>query len=117
MYGSYTRFNMIRQMEHQGHLPDGSSVQRHSAGSNYPFVVYGQETEAGLMFGVMGSSAVVDTGPIYSAAKACEVADKAAIVFKRTFPSKTPELAVVISAALEARMKAREVGLGGWPRV
>lgn len=28
---------------YQGHLSDGSSVQRHSAGSNYPYVVGKQE--------------------------------------------------------------------------
>ena len=26
-------------MTHQGHLPDGSSVQRHSAGATYPYIV------------------------------------------------------------------------------
>ncbi len=35
-------------MSYQGHLPDGSSVQAHSAGPNYPFVVYGR-TVAGVM--------------------------------------------------------------------
>jgi len=24
---------------YQGHLPDGSSVQKHSAGANYPYIV------------------------------------------------------------------------------
>lgn len=38
---------------YQGHLPDGSSVQRHSAGGLYPFVVYAQETPAGLKYGVI----------------------------------------------------------------
>ena len=26
-------------MSYQGHMPDGSSVQRHSAGATYPFIV------------------------------------------------------------------------------
>ena len=40
-------------MSYQGHLPDGSSVQKHSAGSCYPYVVFGQETPEGLRYGVI----------------------------------------------------------------
>lgn len=28
---------------YQGHLPDGSSVQKHSAGANYPYIVGSRE--------------------------------------------------------------------------
>lgn len=31
---------------YQGHLPDGSSVQAHSAGGLYPFVIYAQGADA-----------------------------------------------------------------------
>jgi hypothetical protein len=38
---------------YQGHLPDGSGVQRHSAGGLYPFVIFAQETPSGLQYGVI----------------------------------------------------------------
>lgn len=33
-------------MTYAGHMPDGSSIQRHSAGSHYPFIVRIQEHRA-----------------------------------------------------------------------
>jgi hypothetical protein len=39
-----------------GHLPDGSSIQRHSAGPAYPFVVFAQEGRKSLVWGVMAPS-------------------------------------------------------------
>jgi len=36
---------------YQGHLPDGSSVQAHSAGGLYPFVLYAQGTPGDLTWG------------------------------------------------------------------
>ena len=38
---------------YQGHLADGSSVQKHSAGGLYPCVIYAQETPTGLQYGVI----------------------------------------------------------------
>lgn len=38
-------------MHYQGHLSDGSSVQRHSAGGLYPYVMFAQQTEGGLKWG------------------------------------------------------------------
>jgi hypothetical protein len=38
---------------YQGHLDDGSSVQKHSAGPLYPCVIYAQETPRGLQWGVI----------------------------------------------------------------
>jgi len=38
----------------RGHLPDGSGVQKHSAGDYYPFVVEARETEHGIRWGVFG---------------------------------------------------------------
>ena len=40
-------------MSYQGHLPDGSSVQRHSAGGLYPYVVYAREVACATVWGVM----------------------------------------------------------------
>ena len=37
-----------------GHLADGSSVQRHSAGPLYPNVLFVQETPTGRQWGVIG---------------------------------------------------------------
>lgn len=65
-------------MKYQGHMPDGSSVQKHSAGPAYPFVVYGQETPEGLRFGVIGPGHT--TSPILSCEDACLVAESAACV-------------------------------------
>lgn len=52
-------------MTYQGHLPDGSSVQRHSAGGLYPFVLFAKDTPAGLLHGYIdprdGSKHLVGT--------------------------------------------------------
>lgn len=39
---------------YQGHLEDGSSVQKHSAGGIYPYVIFAQETLTGIAYGVIG---------------------------------------------------------------
>lgn len=39
---------------YQGHLPDGSSVQAHSAGPVYPFVVYGRTVNGTMYWEVLG---------------------------------------------------------------
>lgn len=36
---------------YQGHLPDGSSIQRHSAGGLYPYIVYAQQKGDALRWG------------------------------------------------------------------
>ena len=38
---------------YQGHLPDGSGVQRHSAGGIYPFIPFGKQTEHGINWGLI----------------------------------------------------------------
>lgn len=38
---------------YQGHMPDGSSVQRHSAGPLYPCVIYAQQRGDALAYGVI----------------------------------------------------------------
>ena len=40
-------------MTYQGHINDGSSVQKHSAGPLYPCVLFAQETPKGLQWGVI----------------------------------------------------------------
>ena len=40
-----------------GHLPDGSSVQKHSAGGLYPYVIFAKDTPSGLRYGVPCPSA------------------------------------------------------------
>ena len=86
-------------MSYQGHLPDGSSVQKHSAGSCYPFVVYGQETPDGLKFGVIGPRHT--TGPKWSCAEACEKADLAAEVWRK-MQARAPATAKVYVAATDS---------------
>lgn len=39
---------------YQGHLNDGSSIQKHSAGGLYPFVVQHRQTEQGIRFELIG---------------------------------------------------------------
>lgn len=79
-------------MAYQGHLPDGSSVQKHSAGSSYPFIVFGQETERGLRFGVMGPAPAASksrdgtvniVNPVASCEQACAMADRLAAAYHR----------------------------------
>lgn len=38
---------------YQGHLSDGSSIQKHSASGLYPCVIYAQETPTGLQYGLI----------------------------------------------------------------
>jgi len=63
---------------YQGHLPDGSSIQRHSAGSHYPFIVVGRESEFGLLWGVQAPNeanpAFWESGP-GACARAFETAE------------------------------------------
>jgi len=61
---------------YQGHLADGSSVQKHSAGGLYPFVLYAQETEdRGLAWGFISPTGF-DSGPTFSYDTAVMVAEK-----------------------------------------
>lgn len=39
---------------YEGHLSDGSSVQRHSAGPIYPYVLAARQTDNGLQYGLIG---------------------------------------------------------------
>lgn len=41
-------------MNYQGHLADGSSVQKHSAGPVYPYVVYGRTINGEMHWEVLG---------------------------------------------------------------
>ena len=36
-----------------GHLTDGSSVQKHSAGGLYPYIIFAKDTPYGLRYGVL----------------------------------------------------------------
>ena len=47
-------------MTYQGHLPDGSSIQRHSAGTHYPYVVGKQEGQRRAWFVMEPSGKIVD---------------------------------------------------------
>lgn len=39
---------------YQGHASDGSSVQKHSCGGLYPYVIFAQESINGIAYGVIG---------------------------------------------------------------
>lgn len=40
-------------MQYQGHLSDGSSIQRHSAGGLYPYVIAARQSGSKLEYGVV----------------------------------------------------------------
>jgi len=43
---------------YQGHLPDGSSIQRHSAGGLYPYVIFAKQQGDALRWGYMSPDGV-----------------------------------------------------------
>lgn len=59
---------------YQGHLSDGSSIQKHSAGGIYPCVLFAQETSEGRKFGLITPDN--QAGKLYPS---YEIAVKAAI--------------------------------------
>ena len=38
---------------YQGHLADGSSIQKHSAGGLFPYILFGKQAGEKLLWGVM----------------------------------------------------------------
>ena len=40
---------------YQGHLADGSGIQKHSAGGLYPYVIGARQTPDGLQYGLIGA--------------------------------------------------------------
>lgn len=62
---------------YQGHLSDGSSVQKHSAGGLYPYVVFGQQQGDAMRWGYIAPNGsthlVADT---YGGACDCALAHK-----------------------------------------
>jgi len=40
-------------VQYQGHLSDGSSIQRHSAGALYPYVIAARQSGSKLEYGVV----------------------------------------------------------------
>ena len=40
-------------MSYAGHLNDGSSVQKHSAGGLYPFIIFAKQCGDALRYGVL----------------------------------------------------------------
>lgn len=61
---------------YQGHHTDGSSVQAHSVGDVYPFIVFGQECNGVVKFGVLSPNG--DETPLTT----CEEAHKRAAELK-----------------------------------
>ncbi len=53
---------------YQGHLNDGSSVQKHSAGGLYPYVIFAKDTPSGLRYGVLCPSGYASELRIYGEA-------------------------------------------------
>lgn len=54
---------------YQGHLADGSSVQKHSAGGLYPLVVAVRDTDRGRRYELIGPG--IDTALVFDSYDAC----------------------------------------------
>lgn len=71
---------------YQGHLSDGSSIQKHSAGGLYPYVVYAQQQGEKMRWGYIApdgtSRLVADT---YSQACDCALAHKENVARAKAF--------------------------------
>lgn len=69
---------------YQGHLADGSSVQKHSAGGLYPFVLYAQETDQGLRWGFISPTGLDSAAKFtYDQVIAAAEAEKAAYDYRQ----------------------------------
>jgi len=69
---------------YQGHMADGSSVQKHSAGGLYPFVLYVQETPRGLAWGFISPSGFDSTAKFtYDQVVMAAEAEKAAYDYRQ----------------------------------
>lgn len=53
---------------YQGHLADGSSVQKHSAGGLYPYVLFAKQVGEKLQYGVLSPSGREDMFVTYDTA-------------------------------------------------
>lgn len=58
-------------MTYAGHMPDGSSIQRHSAGPFYPYIIGMQDHELGKWFVMAPSGDVMHRTPDYDDACRC----------------------------------------------
>lgn len=71
---------------YQGHLSDGSGIQRHSAGGLYPYVIYAQHKGGSMRWGYIApdgeSHLVADT---YSQACDCALAHKEGVARAKAF--------------------------------
>ena len=55
---------------YQGHLADGSSVQKHSAGGIYPYVLFAQQAGEKLLYGLLSPSGHTELFETYDGALA-----------------------------------------------
>lgn len=99
---------------YQGHLADGSSVQKHSAGGLYPFVLYAQETAGGLRWGFISpagrdSAAKFTYDQVVAAAEAEKAARDFRLAAKRVYNRPgLPHIAVERMAGAIKASAARE---------
>ena len=94
---------------YEGHLPDGSSVQRHSAGPLYPYVIAARQHGSALEWGVTGP----DTdGYIWVGAHAD--ADRVATFYKSRYDRRQAAAQQAKTKKLTGRERlsiaAREIG-------
>lgn len=73
---------------YQGHLPDGSGIQKHSAGGIYPYVLVAQESPLGLLWGVLQPG---DEEPRlwWTSTPGCKAYDAAAAEAERLIDART----------------------------
>lgn len=75
LYGTPEQREQFRDVRYTGHVGQGG-LQGHSVGDVYPWIVYGQETTAGTMYGVMHASDGRDTGPQFDSLAAVEHSER-----------------------------------------
>jgi len=75
---------MSNAYTYQGHLPDGSSIQAHSAGGLYPFVLYAQGAGPALQWGYIAPGADGQLVGSYDQAHDAAIQAKAARCAKAT---------------------------------
>ncbi len=85
---------------YEGHLPDGSGIQRHSAGLIYPYVILARQKSDSLEWGIIGP----DTGG-YLWFGSRDDAVRAADIYKSNFDRRqtTSQRAAVAAASEEFR--------------
>jgi len=105
---------------YQGHLADGSSVQKHSAGGLYPYVVAVRDTDHGRRYELLGPG--IDTELVFDSYDACIAGGERLLAVRDNADAWAFELEQLCYVALQkqAAMVAAAAWIGGpsvWSRM